>query len=106
MDSMLDARDLPVKEEADGMSAQFEISKQLGSMDGTDRINSFVFDEYAFINQEIGPISTIKHDLFVADRDRIFSVDIQSAQAEFIHQATAIHGLQQSWSKRSMDCNR
>jgi len=70
-------------------------------MDGMDHINSFVFDEYAFINQEIGPISTIKQDFFVADRNRIFSVDIQSAQAEFIDQATAIHGLQQSWPKRS-----
>ena len=68
-----------VKEEADGMSAQLEIGKQLGSMDGMDRINSFVFDEYAFINQEIDPISTIKHDLFVADRNRIFRLNIQSA---------------------------
>ena len=62
-------------------------------MDGMDRINSLVFDEYAFINQEIGPISTIEHDLFVADRNRIFSVDIQSAQAEFIHQATPLNEL-------------
>jgi hypothetical protein len=69
-------------------------------MDGMDRINSFVFDDYAFINQEIGPISTIEHNLFVADRNRIFSVDIQPAQAKFIRQATSIHGLQQSWSKR------
>ena len=91
---MLDAPDLPVKEETDGTSAQLEIGKQLGSMDGMDRINSFVFDEYAFINQEIGPISKIKHDLFVADRNRIFSLDIQSAQAEFMHQATPIYGLQ------------
>ena len=59
LDSILNARDFPVKEEADGTSAQLEIGKQLGSMDGMDRINSFVFDEYAFINQEIGPISTI-----------------------------------------------
>ena len=88
------------------MSAQLEIGKQLGSMDRMDRIHCFVFDEYAFINQKIGPISKIKHDLFVADRNRIFSVDIQSAQAEFIHQATATHGLQQSWPKRCMDCNR
>ena len=47
---MLDAPDLPVNEEADGTSAQLEIGKQLGSMNGMDRINSFVFDEYAFIN--------------------------------------------------------
>ena len=75
-------------------------------MDGVNRINCFVFDEYAIINQEIGPISTIKLNLFVANGNRIFSVDIQSAQAEFIHQATSIHGLQQSWSKRCMDGNR
>ena len=99
LDFMLDARDLPVKEESDGTSAQLETGKQLGSVDGMDRINSFVFDEYAFINQEIGPISTIKHDLFVANRTMIFSVDIQSAQAEFNHQATPNHGFQQSWSK-------
>jgi hypothetical protein len=61
LDSMLEARDLS----ADGTSAQLEIGKQPGSMDGMDRINSFVFNEYAFINQEIGPISTIKHDLFI-----------------------------------------
>ena len=88
------------------MAAQLEIGKQLGSMDGMDGIHSFVFDEYAFLNQEIDPVSTIKHDLFVADRNRIFSVDIQSTQAEFIHQATPIYGLQQSWPKRCMDCNR
>ena len=52
LDSMLDARDLPVKEEADGMSAQLELGKQLGSMDRMDRINSFVFDDYAFILTE------------------------------------------------------
>jgi hypothetical protein len=75
-------------------------------MDGMDRINSFVFDEYAFINQEIGPISTIERDLFVADRNRILSLDIQPAQAEFIRQATPINGLQQSWPKRCMNCNR
>ena len=44
-----------------------------GSMDGMDYINSFVFEEYAFINQEIAPISRIKHDLFVANTNRIFS---------------------------------
>jgi hypothetical protein len=32
-------------------------------MDGMDHIDSFVFDEHAFINQEICPISTIEHDL-------------------------------------------
>jgi hypothetical protein len=63
-------------------------------------MHSFVCDAYAFINQEIGPISTIERDLFVADRNRTFSVDIQPAQAEFIHQATAINGFQQSWPKR------
>jgi len=47
----------------DGMSAQLEIGKQSGSMDGMDRINSFVFDQYASINQEIDPISTIKNGL-------------------------------------------
>jgi hypothetical protein len=78
LDSMLDARDLPVKEEADGTSTQLDIGKQLGSMDVMDCINRFVFDAYAFINQEIGPISTIEHDLFVADRNRIFSVDIRT----------------------------
>jgi hypothetical protein len=103
---MLDARDLPVKEEADGTSAQLEIGKQPGSMDRMDRINSFVFDKYAFINQRIGPISTIKHDLFVADTNRIFSVDIQSTQTEFINQATPIHRFQQSRLSRCMDCNR
>jgi hypothetical protein len=30
-----------------------------------DPIDNFAFDEYAFINQEIAPISTIEHDLFV-----------------------------------------
>jgi hypothetical protein len=61
-------------------------------MDWMDPIDSFVFDEYAFINQEIGPISTIELDLFVADRNRIFRVDIQPAQAKFIHQAPPING--------------
>ena len=56
-------------------------------MDGMDLINSFVFDEYAVIHQKIGPISAIKHNLFVADRNRIFSVDVQSTQDEFIYQA-------------------
>jgi len=28
-----------------------------------DHIDSFVFDEYAFINQEIVPTSTIEYDL-------------------------------------------
>ena len=65
------------------------------------RIHSLVFDEHASINQEICPISTIKHDLYVADRNRIFSVDIQSAQAEFIHRVTPIHRIQQSWPRRS-----
>ena len=88
------------------MSAQLEIGEQLGLMDGMDSIHSFVFYEYAVINREIGPISTVKHDLFVADRNRIFSADIQSAQAEFIHQATPIHGLQQSRPKCCMDGNR
>jgi hypothetical protein len=32
-----------------------------------DSIDSFVFDEYAFIHQEIDPISTIEHDLFAAE---------------------------------------
>ena len=49
LDSILDACDLPVNEEADGTSAQLEIGKQLGSMDRMDHIDSFVFDEYAFI---------------------------------------------------------
>ncbi len=93
LDSILDACDLPINEEADGTSAQIEICKQLGSMDGMDCIDRFVFDEYAFINQEIGPISTIEHALFVADRNRIFSVDIQPAKTEFIHQAPPINGL-------------
>jgi hypothetical protein len=69
-------------------------------MDGMDRIHSFVFDAYAFINQEIGPISTIERDLFVADSNRIFSVDIQPAQAEFLHQATPVNGFRQSWPRR------
>jgi hypothetical protein len=34
LDSILDAWDLPVNQEADGTSAQLEIGKQLGSMDG------------------------------------------------------------------------
>ena len=106
LDPILDACDLPVNEEADGTSAQLEIGKQLGSMDGMYPIDSFVFDEYAFINQEIGAISTIEHDVFVADRNRIFRVDIHPAQAEFIHQAPPINGLQQPWPKRCMDCNR
>jgi hypothetical protein len=33
LDSMLDAHDFPVEEEADGMSAQLEIGEQMGSMD-------------------------------------------------------------------------
>ena len=57
LDSILDPWDLPVNQEADGTFAQLEIGKQLGSMDGMDLIDSLVFDEYAFINQEIGPIS-------------------------------------------------
>ncbi len=94
LDFILDACNLPVNEEADGTSTQLKIgSKQLGSMDGMDPIDSFVFDGYAFINQEIGPIFTIEHDLFVADRNRIFRVDIQPAKAEFIHQAPPISGL-------------
>jgi hypothetical protein len=32
-------------------------------MDGMHHIDSFVFGEYAFINQEIGPTSTIEHGL-------------------------------------------
>ena len=87
------------------MSAQLEIGKQLGSMDGMDPIDSCVFDAYAFINQEIGPISTIEHDLFLADRNGIFRVDIQPAKPQFIHQAPPINGLQQSWPKRCMDCH-
>jgi len=42
-----------------------------------DRIKSFVFDEHAFINHEIGSISTIMHNLCIADRNRIFNLDIQ-----------------------------
>ena len=68
LDSILDARNFPVKEETDGMSAHLEISRQPGSMDGMDRINSFVFNKHAFINKEFGPISKIKHGLLVADR--------------------------------------
>jgi hypothetical protein len=51
LDSILDACDLPVNEEADGTSTQLEIGKQLGSMDWMDHIDSLVFDEYAFIYQ-------------------------------------------------------
>jgi hypothetical protein len=69
-------------------------------------LRGFVFDEYTFINQVIRPISTIQHDLFVADRNRIFRVDIDPAKAEFIHQALPINGLQQSGPKRCMDCHR
>jgi hypothetical protein len=58
---------LPVNEEADGTSVQLEIGAQLGWMNGMDPIDSVVFDEDAFINQEIGPISTIEHNLFVAE---------------------------------------
>ena len=36
------------------MSAKLEIGEQLGSMDGGDRINGFVFDEHASIAREIG----------------------------------------------------
>jgi hypothetical protein len=68
LDSILDARDLRADEKPDGTSARLETGKQLGSMKEMDYINSFVFDEYAFINQEIRPISTIKHDLYAADR--------------------------------------
>jgi len=57
-----------------------------------DCIDSFVFDEYAFINQEIGPISAIEHDLFVADRNRIFILYIQPAQAEFMHYTIQLPG--------------
>ena len=85
LDPILDAGNLPVNEKSDGTSTQLEIGKQLGSMDRMDYIDSFVFNKYAFINQEICTISTIEHDLFVVDRDRIFSVDIQPAQAKFIH---------------------
>jgi hypothetical protein len=60
---MLDARNLPVMEEVDGTPAQLETGKQMGLMEGMDYFNSFVFDKYAFINQEIGPISTIEHGL-------------------------------------------
>ena len=91
---MLDAGDLPVEVEADGTSAQLEMGKQPGSMDRMDRGNGFVFDEYAFIDQRIGPMSAIKHGLFAADRNRVFSADIRSAQAEFNHRATPIQGLQ------------
>ena len=38
-------------------------------MDRVDRINGFVFDESLSVNQEISPISTIKHGLSVADRE-------------------------------------
>ena len=103
---MFDARDLPVKEEADGVPAQLEIGEQLGSMNGMNRINSFVFHDYAFIHQEIGPIPTIKYNIFVLNRNGIFNVDIQSAQAEFICQATPVYGLQQSWPRRRMYGNR
>ena len=51
LDSILDAWDLPVNWEADGTPAQLELGMQLGSMEGLDYIDSFVFDEYAFINQ-------------------------------------------------------
>jgi hypothetical protein len=66
----------------------------LDSMNGMDCINSFILDKSSFINQEIGPISAIEHDLFVANSNGIFSLGIQPAQAEFIHQATPINGLQ------------
>ncbi len=72
LDSILDACGPPVTEDADGTSAQIEIDKQPGSMDGTDLTDSFVFDEYAFINQETGPISTIGHDLFIAEMSKHF----------------------------------
>jgi hypothetical protein len=63
LNSLLDACEIPVNEETDGTSAQLEIGKQLGSIYGMHHIDSFVFDEYAFINQEINPTSTIEHDL-------------------------------------------
>jgi len=56
-------RVLPVKKEADGTSPQLQTVKQLGPMDGMVCINSFVFDDYALINQEISPISTIENGL-------------------------------------------
>jgi hypothetical protein len=63
------ARNLPVKKETDGTSDQLETGKRPGSMDRVDRINGFVFDESLSVNQEISPISTIKHGLSVADRE-------------------------------------
>ncbi len=72
LDSILHACNLPVHEEADGASAQIETDKQPGSMDGTDLIDSFVFYEYAFINQEIGPIPAIEHHLLVAEMSQDF----------------------------------
>ena len=74
-------------------------------MDGMDLINSFVFDEYAVIHQEIGPISAIKHNLFVADRNRIFSVDVQSTQDEFIFQAPRYTDSSNPGSSALMDCS-
>ena len=75
LDSMLDARDLPVKEKADGTSAQLEIGKGLSMNNvctfarapgGMDPINSFVFAEYACINQRRPDIHNQQHALFVA----------------------------------------
>jgi hypothetical protein len=103
LDSILDAWNLPVNEEADRTTTELEICEQLSSMDRMDPIDRFVFDEYAFINQEIDPIATIKYHLFVADRNGIFYADIETAQSEFIPQTLLINGLQQSWPKGFMD---
>ena len=63
-DAFLHEPDFPIEDESNGASAEFQVSQQLGFMDGQDRVNGFYFDYDQVFHKQIKSQVTIKIESF------------------------------------------
>ena len=105
-DAFLHEPDFPIEDESNGASAEFQVSQQLGFMDGQDRIDGFVFDDDAFIHAHVGAIPCVDEQPVITDRNFDLFFGLESSLFELIHHAALIGGFEQAGSEGRVDFDR
>ncbi len=85
---------------------QFHVSQQLGLVKRKELLHSFKFENYLIFNQYINPVTAVKANSLVFNRQSLLKFKTNVLSGKLISKALFISGFQQAWAKVFMNFNR
>ena len=75
-------------------------------MNGQQPLNGLQFKDYFLLHHQIYLVAAIERNTFVENWKINLPLEGKASEVQFVAQAFFVCGLEQSWSKKSMNFNR